>query len=66
MPFVYSYSRFRNVAESSPAVRRHRGGRARGVMKCVSEVRECIELRSAFQNYTTVISSTEIHANNCV
>ena len=29
-------------------------------MKGVLEVHECIELRSAFQNYTTVISSTEI------
>ena len=28
-------------------------------MKGVSEVRECIELRSAFQNYTTFISSTK-------
>ena len=29
-------------------------------------VRECIELCSAFQNYTTVISSMETHANKCV
>ena len=29
-------------------------------------VKLCIELCSAFQNYTTVIFSTEIHANNCV
>ena len=34
-------------------------------MKGVLEDCECIELRSVFQNYTTVISSTEIHANNC-
>ena len=34
-------------------------------MKGVLEVRECIELRSTFQNYTTIISSTEIYANNC-
>ena len=27
---------------------------------------ECIELHSTFHNYTTVISSTEINANNCV
>ena len=37
-----------------------------GVMKGVLEVCECIELCSAFQNYTTVISSTEIHTNKCV
>ena len=37
-----------------------------GVMKGVLEVCECIELRSAFQNYTTVISSTEIHTNKCI
>ena len=30
------------------------------------EVHECTELHSVFQNYTTVISSTEIHTNNCV
>ena len=35
-------------------------------MKGVWEVHECIKLRSAFQDYTTVISSIEIHANNCV
>ena len=35
-------------------------------MKGVWEVCKCIELRSAFQNYTTVISSMEIHANDCV
>ena len=34
---------------------------AEGGEKCLG-VRECIELRSAFQNHTTVISSTEIHA----
>ena len=34
-------------------------------MKGVSEDCECIELRSTFQNYTTVISSMEISANNC-
>ena len=32
-----------------------------GDERCLG-VRECIELRSAFQNHTTVISSTEIHA----
>ena len=35
-------------------------------MKGVLEVRERIELRSAYQNYTKVITSTEIHTNNCV
>ena len=34
-------------------------------MKGVSEDCECIELCPAFQNHTTVISSMEIHANNC-
>ena len=34
-------------------------------MKGVSEVCECLEFHSDFLNYTTVISSTEIHANNC-
>ena len=35
-------------------------------MKGVWEVYECIELCSAFQKYTTVISSTKIYPNNCV
>ena len=35
-------------------------------MKGVWEVCECIEPRSTFQNYTTVISSMEIYANNCI
>ena len=33
-----------------------------GHERCLGGLR-CIELHSVFQNYTTVISSTEIHAN---
>ena len=35
-------------------------------MKGLYNVRECIELRSAFQNYTTGVSSMEIPTNNCM
>ena len=37
---------------------------AEGDERCL-RVLKCIELHSAFQNYTTDIS-TEIHANNCI
>ena len=36
------------------------------MIKGVWEVRKCIELHSAFQNYTTIIFSMEIHTNNCI
>ena len=39
---------------------------AEGDERCFWEVCEYIQLCSAFQNYTTVIFSMEIHANNCV
>ena len=38
---------------------------AEGNERCFGGLRMHIELRSTFQSYTTVISSTEISANNC-
>ena len=59
-----SRSRFRNVhllLDDIPVVA------GEGDERCLGgPVRECTELRSTFQNYTTVISSMEIYANNCI